>query len=59
MKIHNLYTWSTIRQRTASPYLAVVLAPDGTASATPFDTVEKASALNNQRAKTQHGDFRH
>ncbi len=38
------------------PYLAVVLAPDGTAIATRFDTAEEASAFNNQTAMRLHGD---
>ncbi|WP_258604249.1 hypothetical protein [Mesorhizobium sp. AR10] len=37
------------------PYLAVVLATDGTVTAIPFDTIEEASTFNNQLAKAQHG----
>lgn len=37
------------------PYLAVVLATDGTVSAMPFETDEEGSAFNNQLAKTRHG----
>jgi hypothetical protein len=34
------------------PYLAVALAPDETAKATPFDTAEQAAAFNSQLAGT-------
>ncbi|RVC44848.1 MAG: hypothetical protein E5V60_03095 [Mesorhizobium sp.] len=32
------------------PYLAIVIAPDGTATARPFDTEQEAAAFNKQMA---------
>jgi len=36
------------------PYLAVTLAADGTAKATPFDTAEDAGAFNKLMAMAKH-----
>ncbi|RUX43026.1 hypothetical protein EOA33_30390 [Mesorhizobium sp. M4A.F.Ca.ET.050.02.1.1] len=36
------------------PYLAVVIAPDGTATARPFDTEQEAAAFNKQMAAAGH-----
>jgi len=36
------------------PFLAVVLAADGTATARPFDTVEDAAAFNRLMAEIEH-----
>jgi hypothetical protein len=36
------------------PFLAVILAVDGTATARPFETVEDAAAYNRLMAEAQH-----
>ncbi|TGQ33838.1 hypothetical protein EN857_22520 [Mesorhizobium sp. M4B.F.Ca.ET.214.01.1.1] len=36
------------------PYLAVVIAPDGTATARLFDTAQEATAFNKQMAAAGH-----
>ncbi|TIW25456.1 MAG: hypothetical protein E5V62_13820 [Mesorhizobium sp.] len=36
------------------PYLAIVIAPEGTATARPFDTEQEAAAFNKQMAAAGH-----
>ena len=36
------------------PYLAVILAPDGTATASPFDTAEDAAAFNKLMIRAEY-----
>jgi hypothetical protein len=36
------------------PFLSVILAPDGTATARPFDTVEEAAVFSARMAVARH-----